>query len=299
MLKKFSVIGNCQSDALVQFLLCNSNFNNKFEYISIKNIHTMDIFDLDNLYNNVLPILDLIIIQPISENYKNNFRYSTKSILNSINSSCISILIPSLYFDFYHPFLTYIYDSNNKGWKLGTPYDYHDRNIIKLYIGNSNTESFFQKYKELFNNANIYNTMFFNKSLTKNINNLKERETKYVNYCISSTHIINSSDFILNNYKNNLLFYSINHPTKYLFRYISDSIFIILNIQLEEYPEYIDPLKALVMPIYKCLQNQVNFNVDEYKNFIHYDIILDDEFVINSYIQSYNNIDIEILKQNL
>lgn len=303
MLKQFTVIGNCQSDAVVQFLLCNCNFNNKFKYITVKNIHSMNNHDLDDLYCNILPKLDLIIIQPISENYKNNIRYSTKSILNNINPLCISILIPSLYFNLYHPFLTYIYDSNSEGWKLGTPYDYHDKNIIKLYIdnknNNSNIESIIDKYKELLNNPNIYNDMFFNKSLTKNINNLKEREHRYINYCIESTHIINSSDFIFNNYKNNLLFYSINHPTKYLFRYISNSIFIILNIQLEEYPEHIDPLKSLIMPVYKCLQNQVHFNVDEYKDFMHYDIILENENVINSYIDSYNNISIDILKQNL
>jgi hypothetical protein len=301
MSKNFTVIGNCQSDSLVKFLECNTNFINKFKYIFVKNIHLMNEKDLDDMYSNILPLLDLVIIQPISENYKNNYKYSTKSILSNINSSCISILIPSLYFDFYYPFLTYIYDQNNQGWKLGTPYDYHDKNIIKLYIDNKDNidiKLLLEKYNEVFNNSNIFNDMYFNKSLAKNINNLKERESKYIKYCNDLTHIINSSDFILNNYKKKLLFYAVNHPTKYLFRYISDSIFIILNMHLEEYPDQIDPLKALVIPIYKCIQKQVEFNVDDYKDFMHYDIILDKVSVINSYIEAYNNVDVEILKNN-
>ena len=54
----------------------------------------MDDNDIKKLYDNILPILELIIIQPISENYKldntsNLSKYSTKSILNNINKTCV------------------------------------------------------------------------------------------------------------------------------------------------------------------------------------------------------------------
>lgn len=318
--KIFTVIGNCQSDCVSQFLLSNSDFSENYYYLSIKNIHLMDNDDLDDLYENILPILDLIIIQPISDNYKNNSRYSTKSILKKVDDSCIKILFPSLYFDFYHPFLCYIYDKNKPGWKLDKPYDYHDKNILNYYIENyynykekeeNNTDEFndscITHYSDLllnhFKNCLIDNDIcdetFLIDRFKKNIDNLKKREDNYKNFTISNTHLIKSSKFISNNYIKNLLFYSINHPTKYLFHYISDSILIILRIQLERYPENLDPLKSLIIPIYSCVQKIVKFDVSEYQNFQHYDIILNENDIMNSYIESYNNTDLEILKKNL
>lgn len=53
------------------------------------------------------------------------------------------------------------------------------------------------------------------------------------------------------------------------------------------------------MPLYSCIQNHVNFDITEYQNFMHYDIILDEYDIINNYINSYNEIDIDILHNNL
>jgi len=317
--KIFTVIGNCQSDCIAQFLLSNPNFSETYYYLSVKNIHLMDNNDLDDLYENILPILDLIIIQPISDNYKNNSKYGTKSILKKVEDSCIKILFPSLYFDFYHPFLFYIYDKNKPGWKLDNPYDYHDKNILNYYVQNYNDykknennndvdieslkihygDLLINHYKNCLLNSNICDESFLINRFNKNIDNLKKREDTYRNYIVSNTYLIKSSKFISNNYMKNLLFYSINHPTKHLFHYISDSILIILKLQLEIYPENLDPLKSLIIPIYNCIQKYVKFDVSKYQNYQHYDIILNDHDVINSYIDSYNNIDLKILEENL
>ena len=74
MLKKFTIIGNCQADALSKFLLSNPTFKNTYEYIDYIPIFKMTPEELDKLYIDVLPFLDLIIIQPISENYNNNYK---------------------------------------------------------------------------------------------------------------------------------------------------------------------------------------------------------------------------------
>ena len=300
MNKYFTIIGNCQAKSLSEFLLSNKDFKNNYEYIQINDIFRMEENELNDLYLNILPKLDLIIIQPISENYRNNYKYSTKSILNNVNKNCKKILFPSLYFDFYHPFICYIYDKNNPSWKLGIPFDYHDKNIMKLYVNNFDKENLLDyillEYNKLLLDNNILDDNFFLNKLNKNINTLIERENNYINYCIDNTIIIKSSTYILNNYKKNLLFYTNNHPTKYLFYYISDKILSILSISLFEYPENIDPLKALIMPIYKCLQTHVDFNINYYLNFRHYHIILEDKDIIQKYLDAYKEVNIELLK---
>jgi len=298
MTKKFTIIGNCQSKAILDFLLSNDNFSGQYNYINVDDIYRINEDDINNLYNNILPILDLIIIQPISDNYKNNYKYSTKSILSTVKKECIKILFPSLYFDMYHPFMCYVYDKDKPSWKLDKPFDYHDKNIIKQFIENKNITDinfFVNEYLKIQNDENILSNETLDESLKKNINNLTERESKYKNYCTEDTYIIMSSDFILNNYMKELLFYSINHPTKYLFRYISDRIFIILNIFLIKYKDDIDPLKSLIMPLYKCIQKKVNFNVNNYFHFQHFENKIDNYDIINKYHDSYKNININLL----
>ena len=215
-------------------------------------------------------------------------------------------MFPSLFFDFYHPYTCYIYDSNNPSWKLGNPFDYHDKNIIELYINNINNNHIndlnnflLAKYKKKLFNENILDNDYFTNKLNTTINNLNDRENKYINYCTKDTTIIKSSKFILENYRKQLLFYTINHPTKYLFYYISDKILSTLNISISDYPENIDPLKALIIPLYKCIEKYVDFNIDYYLNYRHFHIILEDDDIIQKYIDSYNQIDINILKKNI
>ena len=298
MSRKFIIVGNCQSNTLSDFLLSNHTFNDNFTYIKIKNIHSMDTVELDDLYQNILPTLDLIIIQPISDNYKNNNKYGTKSILSAVQKSCIKILFPSLYFDLYHPFMIYIYDSKNPGWKLGTPYDYHDKNILFHYLDENRCMTHINNYRKVLFDENIMSVDELNEIFDRNIKNLVERENKYKNYVVENTIILKSSTFITNNYKKNLLFYSINHPTKFMFYYIANSILISLKIELEQYPDEIDPLKALVIPLYSCIQKIVDFDISEYQNFKHFDIILNDNDIINKYIKAYDGTSKSILQES-
>lgn len=300
-LKKFTIIGNCQSDTLSKFLLSNPYFSQIYQYIQTPYIHDMNEDQLNFLYSETLPLLDLIIIQPISENYKNNYRYSTKSILSHVNDRCIKILFPSLYFDFYHQFITYI---SSNGVSLGQPFDYQDVSIIKAYkkgilqgIDKYSLDMLnfvIEEYRNSLYNEYIMDNNYMTNKLNENIHNLIVRENEYNNFVNGNTHIIKSSDFILNNFKKNLLFYSMNHPTKHVFHYIANSILIILNVPLAQFDDNLDPLKGLIMPVYKVVQKYIEFPLDYYYNFRHFDLILTDEDIIQKYINSYNSVDISV-----
>lgn len=304
-MKNYTIIGNCQADPLSQFLNTNKNFVDNYKYIPLKAIYIMNEEELDNLYLNILSTLDLIIIQPISDNYNNNHKYSTKSILKNTKKECIKIIIPSLYFDFYHPYLIYINEKNKYGNSLTMPFDYHDKNILNAYVENKKNNindisqlitNIIDKYSNIVSCNNESDDEYLNNLFYKNISTLIKRENNYYEYkFLENIHFIYSSQFITDKYKDKLLFYTINHPTKYLFQYISSSILDILKIKIEEYPENIDPLKSLIMPVYSTLQKKVYFPVNKFQNFQHYDMIFNTTNIVKQYIEEYENTDINKL----
>lgn len=291
-MKKMAIIGNCQAQGLSHFLLSNNTFNKIYEYIYTKPIYLMNEDELNYFYTYTILDLDLIIIQPISENFNENVKYSTQTILNNIKSSCISILFPSLYFNFYHPYLCYLNDDNGK---VGSPIEYHDKILIKLFISykNYSNQEIIEKYIKIFNNIVFISNTMINDNLTLALKNIEERENNFKNYIVNNTKCIYCYDFIKNNYKEKLLFYSVNHPSKYLLSYISNEILKYLNIPPEIYNENIDPFNNLIMPIYNCLKYKLKFNITQYNNLIN------DTELYNKYIEVYRKIPDIILSKNI
>ena len=291
-MKKMSIIGNCQAEALSNFLVSNNNFKNIYKYIEVKPIFLMDENELNYFYTYTLLELDLIIIQPINEDFNGNIKYSTKTILNNTKQDCISILIPSLYFDFYHPYLCYL---NGEHGKIQDPIDYHDKILIKLYLAykESPNEEIIEKYIHIFNNEIFINNSMCNDNLTLALKNIENREYNFKDYIVNNTKCIYSYDFIKNNYQHNLLFYSVNHPSKYLLSYLSNEILKYLNIDIEEYSNNIDPFNNLIIPIYSCLNNMLKFDIDEYNNMIY------DNELYNKYIDIYRTLSDNILSKNI
>jgi len=291
-MKKMSIIGNCQSKALSTFLLSNNIFNNIYEYIEVKPIYLMNDNELNYFYTYTILELDLIIIQPINEDFNENIKYSTKTILNNTKKNCISILIPSLYFDFYHPYLCYL---NRENGKIQDPIDYHDKTLIKLYLAykESTNQEIIEKYMNIFNNDIFINNSMINDNLTLSLQNIEKREYNFKDYIVNNTFCIYSYDFIKNNYKEKLLFYSINHPSKYLFSYLTDEILKYLNIDIKDYPNDLDPFNTLIIPIYICLKKSLNFDITQYNK------IINNKSLYNKYIDVYRNIPDNILSKNI
>ena len=291
-MKKMSIIGNCQSKALSTFLLSNNIFNNMYEYIEVKPIYLMNDNELNYFYTYTILELDLIIIQPINEDFNENIKYSTKTILNNTKKNCISILIPSLYFDFYHPYLCYL---NRDSGKIQDPIDYHDKTLIKLYLAykECTNEQIIEKYMNIFNNEIFINNLMINDKLTLALQNIEKREHNFKDYIVNNTFCIYSYDFIKNNYKEKLLFYSINHPSKYVFSYLTDEILKYLNIDIKDYPNDLDPFNTLIIPIYIFLKKSLNFDITQYNKMIN------DKSLYNKYIDVYRNTSDNILSKNI
>lgn len=284
-MKKILFYGNCQCGALKDIIIFPKKFNKVFIPCFLTKLNK-------NNFTNLIKNFDIIITQPISDNYRNKFYLSTKYLLNNCNKKCIIIIFDSCYFHFYYPDLTYIKFNNSTNY-LQKPIDYHYKHMIYSYKNNLSISDYINNYV---NNINLYSIDELNNMATISLNDLYSRYLFSINnYKLNDNiHIFTSHDFIKDNYKNILLFYSMNHPTKHLLYFISNNISnillkynIIININYN-----IDVLSDPKCIIYKCIQNVVNFNIDEHLPFSHkINKSTDLNIITNSYYNIYKNTD--------
>lgn len=239
-MKKYTIYGNCQADAVARILNTNKRFSKEYEYVPIKAVFLLSTDDINNLNTNVFPNIDLFICQPIT-----NFdeKYTTEYILNKIiKKDAVKIMFPSLYASVYHPQIVYINNCITKN-KLKASTEYHDINLLNEFNSNSNfqIDTLLKKYNSS-DRCDI---------LQQDIARLQEREIND-----PSVYFISVTDFIKTNCYHALLFYTINHPTKILFQYICKQILTFLNIKDTEINLNLDPLEDVVQfPIYNSFQN--------------------------------------------
>lgn len=258
--------GNCQVQALIGILSfkqkkrLEGKQNFYYLYIPCFNTHLNK-----EEFKNIIKDYDIIITQPIKDDYRNKDYLGTNFLLNNANYQKV-IIFNSCYFDFYYPDSNYLYDKNNNMIYLHKKVDYHHKNMINYY---KNKESIEKYIKEVVNNENFLSKDYLEK---KGIDSLNLLENKY-NMMIQkynkfrNVYFINIVDFIKNNYKDKLLFYTNNHPTKYLEQYIGKEIVNILNLKFN-INYNVDPHYPIKLILYKSIQSVVNFNINDYKPLI-------------------------------
>ena len=92
-----------------------------------------------------------------------------------------------------------------------------------------------------------------------------ELEKRYNENCIKYSNnknifVLTSSEYIKNNYKDKLLFYSMNHPTKYVIQNLCEQIIVILNINntIKYNIDILDNYKSI---LYKCIEEILYWNI--------------------------------------
>ena len=268
--KNYAIIGNCQAKGLNYFLESNSFFHSTHNCLGIFYVPDLKPDDLDNLYKNILPNIDILFIQPIRDDYYGNFKYSTKSMLMNIKKNCLVVIFPSCYFSFYHPFLKTIMNDKYNEHLIKPSWYSHDIELIRIFLYAKSDEEIITNYKYIINSPHFIKKKFLEKSFENNIKELVRRENNYPKFVPSIPNKvlhIKSSKFISENYKKKLLFYSFAHPTKYMYKFLVDTILLFLGIPLQQYPDYLDPhhdpLANNKMPLYKSIEQVIDFNIHD------------------------------------
>ena len=254
--KKYSLIGNCQCIHLNTFLKTNSHFMSEYSYIDIKPIYLSNKNEIDLINDLVLPQLDLLIIQPVKDNFKNYYKYSSKYILTKINKNCKVIMFPSLYFKGYFPNV-FNYDIEHINISV------HDKNLIKIFKMTEDKKSFLKKCEDIINSDDFYNKIEVINNIKGSLFILRIKEEK-AKLKYDSVHFIKVSDYIESHFQKALLFYSLNHCSKHIYRFLSDKILEYLKITKMSYDINLDPQKnAENMILYNSVKKQINPNIED------------------------------------
>jgi hypothetical protein len=243
--------GNCQLYAILKTL----NLSKKYNVVNIecwkKHIDKQE-------FTNIINKCNVIITQPINDAYRDVDYLSTSYIIKNKKPGCKLIIFDSCHFDFYYFDLTYKMFNNDV---LHKPSDYHYHKMIECY---NNKHSIKYYITNFVNNLDLKSSEELETIAQNSLNELQNRNKKNKEkYSDENMYVIGIGEYIKNNYKDKLLFYSMNHPTKYVIQFICEKIIDIL--QIDNSIDYnIDVLSATKCILYKCISKNVNFDINDH-----------------------------------
>ncbi len=243
--------GNCQTTGLQKML--------NLQDCKQQNILCYSTSLTKTEFDKIIKECDFIITQPITDNYRDLPYLSTSYLINNCNPNCHVIIFDNCYFNFYYFDLTY---KKIDGNVLHYPSDYHYNHMIETYKNKEPIE----KYVDIVNDPNLKSAEELEEIANKSIEELERRHIQAnAFYKIrDNIHIISCHKYIKEKYKEKLLFYSMNHPTKRLLKYVCEKIIKIMNVK-NTINYNIDPLDHTKCILYKCIQKIVKFDITESK----------------------------------
>lgn len=206
------VYGNCQNMSINTLITSSIKLMKK--YILIDMLPVQDIKGDEKKVGfsaDFIQSIDLLIYQNVSENNKFSPKLATAHILKNINENAKTICIPNVYFSGYfpqacgNPYNPFLKEYNN------TPFPYGDINIQEMQDEYSAREI---AYK--IGAKDFYSKEYVEKNANDSLQELINREQ------ICDVKI---SDYILDNYKKEMLFFTTNHPSNKVLKELVKRVF--------------------------------------------------------------------------
>ena len=124
------VIGNCQAKALELMLTTNDAFARRFELVSFPAVHEIADEQVPELHAAVADAA-LVLPQRVDEGYRDGIGLGTETLARLAGTAPV-LRWPSVYWAGYVPDLFYLRDAARAPVVDG-PFDYHDRTILNSY----------------------------------------------------------------------------------------------------------------------------------------------------------------------
>jgi polysaccharide biosynthesis acetyltransferase WcbI-like protein len=124
------VVGNCQATAIEIMLNTNERFVERFELISFPPVHEIQPELVPRLHEAV-ESADLVVPQRIEEGYRDGLGLGTETLARLAKTAAV-VRWPSVYWAGYFKDLFYLRDGEGQPVVDG-PFDYHDRAILRAF----------------------------------------------------------------------------------------------------------------------------------------------------------------------
>lgn len=129
---KVILVGNCQVEHIASFMQ-QAVVDKSVEITAAKPVYLIEQEEVAELHNQISQC-DLLICQPIGDEYRSNIGLGTKFLISLLPEKSKSLVIPNLYYDASFPTFGYFKDSSGEAirasdpmWSQNLPWgDYHD-----------------------------------------------------------------------------------------------------------------------------------------------------------------------------
>lgn len=271
--KIFLLIGNCQIENLGKLLMSSPVMSENYGYISIPPVHLLnkDAEMILNMSKFLFQKCELCVSQPVfSEQYPPILLI--ENIRKIMNKKGRLVIIPALYCDLYFPQTVHRKEMEYMQDVFGMlSFPYGDCIVNELVKSYTLHEVF-----EIVQMDNLFSERFLRWHFASYVKTMEERE----NLCTIKIH-----DYIINNFRDKMLFYSKNHPAKCVLVELARRIMNYLGYD-DSYCEFvrIEEMDAWQEYIYPAVIKGYNIKWDKC---LYRDWILDRECTREEYIHLY------------
>ena len=245
------ISGNCVTGVMPDFLKTCQKFNDNYVINILQPVHLVQSEQQIEDFLKAIKNCDVFFTQPVGGEKYIKRGIDTASIKSILKPDTQIFTMPVPYFTGYFPEQFYLHDENgNVGYCEGLPSPYHNKFILYGYVNKRSP----QEILDLLYSENINQNV--EQIAQQSINELQNRE-KELNFTIS--------DFIAENYKKQRLFYTLNHPTKFLLFYMAKKIMSVLalydNCEYDIECVQKDFLNSYITPILPSVQKRLNLEI--------------------------------------
>jgi hypothetical protein len=211
-MERVIVVGNCQATALELMLSTNEEFTRRFELVSFPPVHEFPEAMVPELHRAVADA-SAVILQRIDDGYRDGMGLGTETLKRIARTDNV-VRWPSVYWAGYFPDLFYLRDAQRQP-VLDGPFDYHDRSILQAYADGVDVAGACR--------------LLADPELPSDAQSWAAEATAELDIRGQGCEVQVAS-FIASQFGEELLFYTMNHPTNRLLEFIAEQITALLGI---------------------------------------------------------------------
>jgi hypothetical protein len=241
---KCAILGNCQAEALPNYLIRSQKFSSLFDVLELPGIYTLPPSQFFDTYADLIYSADILIYQPLSEKFG---LLSSDNIKKYVKPSCQFITIPSLFFTGYNPEVAYVRDKDLR------TLDYIDRIFWRLW-----TDGVPHELPDKLNDLTYFPLWFSEACVKASLQESRQRE-------IDRQIVVKMTDFIENRFQEHRLFHVLNHPSAITMVELANRILNVLSVDDRiSISDDIDEgvMKNFSFPIYSSHHKNLMFKFD-------------------------------------